>query len=112
MQKKVPLQTIADSGDVLKREILSFYRLTDPDQLALLTVTCAALDRFFAARGILERDGLVVVDRLGGKKPHPAVQIESAARGQFLTGMMALKLDDIPRGASGKPIDMMEFLGK
>lgn len=51
------------------------YALEAQDQ-RLLTEACSAWDRAQEARAILAKDGIVVPDRYGKPKEHPAVRIE------------------------------------
>lgn len=50
------------------------------DQLEVLRSALVALDRADDAGGLLARDGLVVIDRYGQTKPHPAASIETQNR--------------------------------
>ncbi|WP_292409994.1 P27 family phage terminase small subunit [Mesorhizobium sp.] len=60
-----------------------------------------AHDRGEEAREILKADGIVITDRVGTKKAHPAVAIERDARVAFMRGVRELGLDidtvDAPR---------------
>ncbi len=48
----------------------------EPHHIALLVKACEAYDRAEQARAIVDRDGLVVVSRLGEPRQHPAIPIE------------------------------------
>jgi hypothetical protein len=45
------------------------------------------------ARRLLDRDGLVVSDRFGQQKPHPAAAIERDSKQTLLRNLRALNLD-------------------
>ena len=62
----------------------------------------AALDRVREAQAILKREGIVVKDRFGQARTHPAVAIERDARGAMLRAIRACGLDfaiDVEGGA-------------
>ncbi len=56
-------------------------------------VACQALDRLRQAQAILSRDGIVVRDRWGQLKSHPASTIEREARSGLLMALKAMNLD-------------------
>ncbi|RWE46903.1 MAG: hypothetical protein EOS79_11035 [Mesorhizobium sp.] len=59
----------------------------------ILCRTAEAMDRADAARDLVTKDGLTVVDRYGTPKAHPAVAIERDARTAVLRGLRELGLD-------------------
>jgi hypothetical protein len=62
----------------------------------LLRTALEALDRLRAAQAETERDGVVLRDRWGQAKPHPACQIERDSRTGLLAALKALRLDIEP----------------
>jgi phage terminase small subunit len=72
----------------------------------LLTLAAVAWDRGDQARMEIERDGLTVATRDGGRKRHPAVAIESESRIAFarLIRELDLDLDESRAGASRPPM--------
>jgi len=67
----------------------------------LLVKAAEAFDRAETARRRIERDGLVVLDRFGQPKPHPAVAIERDSRAAFarIVGQLGLDTRDTPSGS-------------
>ena len=66
--------------------IHELYELQDQDR-AILVKALEAWDRAEQARQLIADDGLVILSRLGERKPHPAVAIERDSRTAFLAGM-------------------------
>lgn len=85
-------------GEAIRAE----YELDSAGEL-LLRLAEEALDRMHEAQAIVDDEGVVQVDRFGQKKPHPAVQVEQAAREQALRCVKALGLDLEPTGPIGRP---------
>ena len=72
--------------------ILGEYDL-ESHHLKILVKAAEAHDRGEEARKILKTDGIVITDRFGTKKAHPAVAIERDARVAFMRGVRELGLD-------------------
>jgi P27 family predicted phage terminase small subunit len=75
--------------------VVSTYVLEE-HHARLLTCACEAWDRAAQAREVLARDGIVVADRYGGVRAHPAVAIERDARIVFARMVRELDLDGEP----------------
>jgi phage terminase small subunit len=75
--------------------IASEFQL-EPHHIAILSQAAKCLDRIEEARSNLDRDGLVVRDRFGCAKPHPAVAIERDAKVLFARLLRELRLDCEP----------------
>ncbi len=67
-----------------------------PQDLDRLEGAAKALDRAAAAREILDREGLVVRDRFGQHREHPAARLETQAWGTFRLLVRELGIDDEP----------------
>jgi P27 family predicted phage terminase small subunit len=76
----------------LWKRIRDDYAIDDSAGLLLLQNALEAHDRLVEARRLLKRDGLLVRDRFGQEKQHPATLIERDARSQVLASLRALKL--------------------
>ena len=63
-------------------------------ELALLRQACEALDALRAAEALVRTEGMVVRDRFGQPKPHPATTIVRDSRGQIVRALRALGLKD------------------
>ena len=74
------------------REVVSDYEL-ERHHLKLLQSACESWDRVAEARALIAKDGVVVEDRFGQKKPHPACDIERHNRGLFARMLRELALD-------------------
>ena len=62
-----------------------------------------AFDRSREARALLKRDGVIVVDRFGQQKAHPAAAVERDSYATMLRGWRMLGLDIEPPGPIGRP---------
>ncbi|MCW5976934.1 MAG: hypothetical protein KIT09_02600 [Bryobacteraceae bacterium] len=69
------------------------WNIHDAAGLLTLLTACQALDRLRQAQGILAAEGIVLTDRFGQPKPHPATQVEKEARAGLLASIKALDLD-------------------
>ena len=86
------------------RRLLAEFEIRDDAGRLLLETAMRAFDRGESARALLERDGVVITDRWGQSKPHPAAAIERDARSGMLAAMRALNLDVEPlRDRPGRP---------
>lgn len=74
------------------RQVVRAYVL-EPSHLKVLLVCAESWDRMVQAREILERDGIVTINRFGQPVKHPAVQIEAESRLAFLRGLRELDLE-------------------
>jgi P27 family predicted phage terminase small subunit len=73
------------------------------DGLVLLQVALEAWDRIQAARAEVDRDGLIITDPSGRRRPHPGLQIEKDQKLVLLKAWRQLGLDIEPPGAVGRP---------
>lgn len=55
------------------------------------------------AQGILRREGIVIRDRFGQKKQHPATLVERDAKMALVRNLKALNLDLEPLNLPGRP---------
>jgi P27 family predicted phage terminase small subunit len=69
------------------------YALDDAAGTLLLRNLCEAVDRLAEARSILKKEGVIVRDRWGLPKQHPATLVERDARNQILASLKAMKLE-------------------
>jgi hypothetical protein len=72
----------------------------DVSALALLDNACRALMRVREAQKILAREGVVIKDRYGQSRPHPAAMIEQTAMATMLRHIRALDLTSTPSAVS------------
>ena len=96
--------------DHLSREAKNWWRKINgewelgADALLLLRGSLESFDRCEQARKLLDKDGLVVLDRFGQQKAHPAASIERDSRLQMVRCWRALNLDVEPlRPGPGRP---------
>ena len=72
--------------------------------LKLLQLAAEALDRVTEARAIIDKAGIVIEDRFGAPRTHPAVAIERDSRIAYARLLRELDLDtEAPREASRPP---------
>jgi len=74
------------------QEVIAEYELM-PHHVKLLTLAGEAWDRCTEARVMLKKEGIVIVDRFGQQKPHPAIAIERDNRLAFARLVRELGLD-------------------
>jgi len=65
----------------------------------LLNTLCQQWDRMMQAREILRASGLVLTDRFGQFKPHPAASLERDAITAMMRAWRLLGFDLVPPGA-------------
>ena len=69
-----------------------------------MTTAAEAFDRMKKAEDIIEREGMIALDRFKQPKAHPAVVIERDSRAQMLVALRDLHLDLEPlRDRPGRP---------
>lgn len=74
------------------------FHVEDAAGRALLMSACEARDRIEGARKAIERDGVVIRDRFGELRQHPACPVEHSARAAMIRALSALRL--APEGDS------------
>src|SRR4051794_8035610 len=81
------------------------YAITDDGGVAILNEGAWSVERAEQARAAIERDGLVLYDRFGQARPHPAVAIERDARAAVLRALKALRIEqpESLHAAPGRP---------
>lgn len=75
----------------------------EPQKVKMLTLAAEALDRCEQARQILAADGVIVEDRYGAPKAHPAVAIERDSRLAFARLVRELALADDEGPGEARP---------
>lgn len=81
----------------LWEHITSEYDIGDTVGRLLLQTALESFDRVRQAQKILARDGLVVKDRFGQPRQHPASLAERDAKLQMLRALHALNLEILPQ---------------
>lgn len=77
--------------------------ILEPHQVKILTLAAEAMDRCEQARQIIAEDGVIVKDRYGAPKAHPAVAIERDSRLAFARLVRELALADDGGSADARP---------
>jgi P27 family predicted phage terminase small subunit len=77
----------------LWNQLRADFAIDDAAGLLLLRNALEAHDRLTEARKILKREGVIVCDRFGHPKQHPASLVERDARQQLLAALRALRLE-------------------
>ena len=67
----------------------------EPHHIRILTAACESWDRAQEARAVLAAEGIVVQDRYGSPKAHPACGIERDSKTLFARLVRELRLDDL-----------------
>jgi len=97
-----PPSTLSDAAKSWWRATVAEFEL-EAHHVRLLSEAAHAWDRAAQARALVDRDGLVITDRFGQPKPHPAVAIERDARAAHVRIMRELDLDGAPELESRPP---------
>lgn len=100
MRQQNPPDHLGEAGNAYWHLVAAEYALGD-DDLTLLSSACEMLDRAESARQTITSGGLIVVDRFGQSKPHPAVDIERQSRLAFVRIRRELALDVEPPASRG-----------
>ncbi len=83
--------------------VISGWDLDDPS-LLLLESALELFDRMRQAQRLIKKDGMVVKDRFGQRRPHPACLIERNSKLGMLRHLRELGLDLEPiRDTIGRP---------
>jgi phage terminase small subunit len=90
-----PPSDLSDAAKAWWRAEAGEYEL-EAHHLRLLSEAARAWDRCQQARAIIDAEGIVVRDRFGQAKPHPATAIERDARAAYMRAMRELDLDGAP----------------
>ncbi|MBN1903728.1 MAG: P27 family phage terminase small subunit [Deltaproteobacteria bacterium] len=80
-------------GKKFYQKIAMDYSIDDEAGKALLLTAAESWERCQQARKILKKEGLVLSDRFGQKKAHPACAIERDSRQQVISALKALNLN-------------------
>ncbi len=80
----------------LYRAVLAEYDLSDAE-LEVLRCAAVALDRADQAAAVVKAEGLVVLDRYGSPKAHPAADLEARSRALFarLIAQLGVKVPEV-----------------
>ena len=99
-----PKKHLSAEARQLWKRIVEEWELDDLG-LLLLEGALESLDRMRQAQRLIKKEGVIVKDRFGEDRPHPAVRIERDARATMLRNIKALGLDLEPlNGApAGRP---------
>jgi phage terminase small subunit len=93
---------LATEGRAFFEGIAGEYEL-DPPALALLAAASKQLDRIAEARAVLQKEPVIVQDRFGQSRTHPAVEVERNASVCFARLLREIGLDLEPPPDSRPP---------
>src|ERR1035438_6070419 len=102
MKQQQPKHLTA-AGKKLFREISDEIDVSDRAASLLLMTLCEQFDRMNKARAIIAKDGVIIDDRFGQKRAHPACAIERDATAAMMRAWRLLGFDQAPPGAIGRP---------
>lgn len=100
-QQEVPAY-LAQAGREFYIRVVEDFEL-EPASLALLASAAKQLDRMAEAREVLTREPVVVNDRFGHPRIHPAVEIERSGAVAFARLLRELSLDLEPPADTRPP---------
>lgn len=87
-------ENLSESSQAIWGDVVADYEMSSVE-LARLKLGLEALDRAQEARRVLDRDGLMVVDRYGAPKLHPLTVVEKDARNAAATILRGLGLEAV-----------------
>jgi len=88
---EVPVYLSNEAQQIFRYHVPANIRT--PSQVAILTTTLEAMDTASKARGLVERDGMVIVSKRSGlPRRNPAITIHEDARKAMLKGFRMLGL--------------------
>lgn len=93
MKKTGPPEHLSTAMQTWWRQVCRAWALS-PHHLRVLEAACESWDRMEQARDLIKSEGLVVVDRFGQKKQHPAFGVERDSRLSFVRCVRELALSD------------------
>jgi P27 family predicted phage terminase small subunit len=100
---KPPAGLKAD-GKRLWTELQRAYGIVDAGGLLLLETACKSYQDWQEARAAVAKDGLLVPDRQGGTKAHPAAKIVESSHRSMMAALRGLHLDIEPlQDRPGRP---------
>ncbi len=82
-------------------QIVEQFEVDDDAGMLLLSCALEAFDEMRRGQEILQADGPIIVDRLGGKKQHPITLVIRDARNLMLRCLKQLNLDVAPGSPLG-----------
>lgn len=97
-----PPPYLAEAGRRFWLQVVQEWEL-DVRSLALLAAACKQADRAAEAREILQQQPVVILDRFGQPKTHPAVDVERNASLAFVRILREIGLDVEPPPDSRPP---------
>lgn len=103
MKKCRPPSNLSPEARIWFKKLTAEFPIDDAAGVMLLTQACEALDRLREAQGILHREGVVIADRFGQPRQHPATLVERDARNALTKCIRMLDLDiEVPGPRKGK----------
>jgi hypothetical protein len=108
-----PPRELGSPGRALWDRVQAEYDVGDCAGVEMLSQACAALDQAEALREEIRRDGLVLRDRRGIIKDHPALKHELANRAFLVRTLSRLGSNFEPLKTPGRPANrgVMDFKG-
>lgn len=85
-------QTLSNEALAVQARLHAEYELNDAGAVEVLTAGLHAFDTMRSAEALIRSQGVVVLDRYGTPKAHPAVDIARTARSQWLQALRMLGL--------------------
>ena len=100
-----PPKGLSSDAKGLWVRLVEEYEIDDAAGLAILAAGLESFDRANEAKKVLDKEGPIMTDRWGQKKPHPGVGVEIANRAAYLNAIRLLNLDvlDSKRGPGRPP---------
>jgi len=103
MKKPRPPSNLSPEARTWFKKLVDEFPIDDPAGLMLLQQACEALDRLRETQKIIHNEGVVIADRFGQPRQHPATLVERDARNQLVKCIRMLDLDiEVPAPRRGK----------
>ena len=105
MKPNKPPPHLSPEAKSIWAKLCEEFTLTDAGALELLRAGLESFDRAQAARILIEKHGLVIMDRFGVVKANPLLSCERDSRAAYVHALKVLGMDiiDSPATGPGRP---------
>ena len=86
------------------KRLVDSYAITDDAGLLMLQTALEAFDRMNQARALIEKHGVLILDKAGQLKPNPATTVERDCRSAMMLALKNMHFDlEVVKGIGRPP---------